>query len=54
MASKGGKGTLIMLPQTQAKVSIDGDSCAHCNKKEHTHDTCFKLHGYPAWWKKYK
>lgn len=43
-----------MLPQTQAKILIDGDNCTHYNKKGHTHDTCIKLHGYLAWWKERK
>lgn len=25
--------------------------CAHCGNSRHTKDTCFKLHGYPDWWK---
>ncbi|CAH9128927.1 unnamed protein product, partial [Cuscuta epithymum] len=26
-------------------------TCAHCKKKGHDIGSCFKLHGYPEWWK---
>ncbi|KAL0309999.1 UNVERIFIED_CONTAM: hypothetical protein Sradi_5942200 [Sesamum radiatum] len=25
--------------------------CSHCDKSGHTRETCFKLHGYPEWYK---
>lgn len=25
--------------------------CTHCGNSKHTKETCFKLHGYPDWWK---
>lgn len=28
--------------------------CDYCNVKGHTMDVCFKLHGYPDWYKEYK
>ncbi|KAF7842470.1 UBN2_3 domain-containing protein [Senna tora] len=28
--------------------------CEHCNGNGHTKDTCFKIHGYPEWWKEFK
>ena len=28
----------------------DGTKCTHCGNMKHTHETCFKLHGYPDWW----
>ena len=28
--------------------------CDHCNGKEHTMETCFKLKGYPDWYKDLK
>lgn len=28
--------------------------CEHCKATEHSKDTCFKLHGYPDWYKKLK
>nr|DAD28311.1 TPA_asm: hypothetical protein HUJ06_029779 [Nelumbo nucifera] len=28
--------------------------CDHCNMGSHTRDTCFKLHGYPEWYKELK
>ena len=28
--------------------------CTHCGNPKHTRDICFKLHGYPEWWKELK
>ncbi|KAF7807042.1 uncharacterized protein G2W53_039203 [Senna tora] len=28
--------------------------CDHCKVNGHTKETCFKLHGYPDWWKELK
>jgi len=25
--------------------------CTHCEMKKHTKETCFKIVGYPEWWK---
>ncbi|KAL0318781.1 UNVERIFIED_CONTAM: hypothetical protein Sangu_2034300 [Sesamum angustifolium] len=27
--------------------------CVHCNKSGHSRNACFKLHGYPEWFKEY-
>lgn len=24
---------------------------SYCNRNDHTNDTCFKIHGYPSWFK---
>ncbi|XP_042006197.1 uncharacterized protein LOC121754977 [Salvia splendens] len=29
-------------------------TCTHCEKKKHSRDTCFELHGYPDWWEERK
>lgn len=34
-------------------TKIDG-FCDHCKNVGHTKETCFKLHGYPDWFKEYK
>lgn len=52
MASKGRKNEPILVPR--AEMPTEEVNCAHCNKKGHTQDTCFKLHGYPTWWKERK
>ena len=28
--------------------------CDYCNNDGHVRDTCFRLHGYPGWYKEYK
>ena len=28
--------------------------CTHCGNSKHTREICFKLHGYPEWWKELK
>ena len=52
MASKGKKNELIIVPQST--MPTGEDSCIYCGRKGHTQDTCFKLHGYPIWWKECK
>jgi gag-polypeptide of LTR copia-type/Retrotransposon gag protein len=37
--------------QSQSTMGI---GCTHCGNSKHTKDTCFKLHGYPEWWKELK
>ena len=39
---------------TRAKVQSEGGGCTHCGNMKHTHETCFKLHGYSDWWNEYK
>ncbi|XP_078166104.1 uncharacterized protein LOC144560731 [Carex rostrata] len=34
--------------------SATGAGCTHCGNPKHTKETCFKLHGYPEWWKELK
>ncbi|KAJ8619667.1 hypothetical protein MRB53_028196 [Persea americana] len=34
----------------KSRVSSEGLKCTHCGHLKHTHETCFKLHGYPDWW----
>lgn len=37
------------------KIDKNKLKCEHCNGIKHTKDTCFKIYGYPEWWKeKYK
>ncbi|KAK9143019.1 hypothetical protein Syun_012419 [Stephania yunnanensis] len=33
-------------------VNKDDMFCDHCKAKRHTKETCFKLHGFPDWYKK--
>ena len=33
--------------------TADG-GCTHCGNPKHTWEICFKLHGYPEWWKELK
>ena len=28
--------------------------CTYCGNPKHTRETCFKVHGYPEWWKDLK
>lgn len=32
------------------KSQSEGVGCTHCGNIKHTHETCFKLNGYPDWW----
>lgn len=32
------------------KINTEGTKCFHYGNTNHTHDTCFKLHGYSDWW----
>ncbi|KAF7816125.1 uncharacterized protein G2W53_030094 [Senna tora] len=41
------KGNLIKKKDLSKKDKF----CEHCNNTGHTKDTCFKLHGYPDWFK---
>ncbi|KAJ0093007.1 hypothetical protein Patl1_26891 [Pistacia atlantica] len=34
----------------KSRASSDGLKCSHYGNSRRTHDTCFKLHGYPDWW----
>lgn len=45
MASKGFKPE-----KPKSKPQSDGAKCTHCGSMKHTHETCFKLHGYLEWW----
>jgi len=69
MASKGVKigkqplPSLHMSPSLEGRKQIvasktkapsKGGGCTHCGKLKHTHETCFKLHGYPEWWNEFK
>lgn len=36
------------------KYSSYGTKCSHCGGTKHTHETCFKLHGYPDWWTEFQ
>ena len=33
--------------------TVDG-GYTHCENPKHTQKICFKLHGYPEWWKELK
>ncbi|KAJ0077034.1 hypothetical protein Patl1_35923 [Pistacia atlantica] len=33
----------------KSRASSDSLKCSHRGNSRHTHDTCFKLHGYPNW-----
>ena len=33
------------------KKDKDGQFCDYCHAKGHVRNSCFKLHGYPAWYK---
>ncbi|XP_034919512.1 uncharacterized protein [Populus alba] len=35
---------------SKSRATFDGTKCSHCGGAKHTHETCFKLHGYPDWW----
>ncbi|XP_073263621.1 uncharacterized protein [Populus alba] len=47
-SSHGGK-----LNPKKTKGHVEG-GCSHCGNLKHTHETCFKIHGYPEWWTKLK
>jgi len=57
MATKGSKFDQLPIWVAKKHNSVlklkgpsDGGKCRHCGNVIHTHDTCFKLHGYPEWW----
>jgi len=35
---------------SKSQAISDGIKCSHYGGAKHTHETCFKLHGYPDWW----
>ena len=44
------------LPSVEKKGKghiVDG-GCTHCENPKYTRKICFKLHGYPEWWKELK
>lgn len=49
-ASSGGRGT----GRTAANNDKEYLHCEHCSMARHTYDNCFKLHGYPDWYKNLK
>ena len=38
----------------KSKGQIADGGCTHCENPKHTREICFKLHGYPEWWKELK
>ena len=38
----------------KSKGQITDGGCIHCGNPKHTQEICFKLHGYPEWWKELK
>jgi hypothetical protein len=42
----GGKS----VSNSKSRATSDSTKCSHCGGAKHTHETCFKLHGYPDWW----
>lgn len=42
-----------MNTTSKAKSQMEG-GCTNCENMKHTQETCFKLHGYPDWWKELK
>ncbi|KAK9131118.1 hypothetical protein Sjap_011605 [Stephania japonica] len=47
--SKSGSKVVFSKP-----VNRDDLYCDHCKMKRHTKETCFRLHGYPDWFKEVK
>ncbi|XP_073261290.1 uncharacterized protein [Populus alba] len=35
---------------SKSRATSDGTKCSHYGGAKHTHETYFKLHGYPDWW----
>jgi hypothetical protein len=35
---------------SKSRATSDSTKCSHCGGAKHTHETCFKLHGYLDWW----
>ena len=53
--SPSGKEEVLILNKSNptgpsSKQQTEGLKCSHCGNSKHTHDTCFKLHGYLDWW----
>ena len=46
----------ILLPSVgrKSKGQTAYGGCTHCGNPKHTQKICFKLHGYPEWWKDLK
>ncbi|KAI5333480.1 hypothetical protein L3X38_023611 [Prunus dulcis] len=38
------------IPHSRPKAPTNGSGCTHCDNPKHTHNTCFKMNGYPNWW----
>ncbi|KMY84941.1 hypothetical protein BUMB_04206 [Candidatus Paraburkholderia calva] len=59
MLTKEDTGSSLALiskgePVKKEKATKGDGGCTHCGNPKHTKDTCFKLHGYPEWWKEMK
>ncbi|KAJ1389137.1 hypothetical protein SESBI_38551 [Sesbania bispinosa] len=57
MATKGAQllqnaaeGSLGNGGKSTKKQSNTEGGCTHCGNKNHTKETCFKIHCYPDWW----
>ena len=50
---KGKQEEEITRNQTQQRDK-EGEYCEHCNRIGHMKESCFKLHGFPDWYKKLK
>ena len=56
LLSKGISKLRMSSPSVERKgkgQATDG-GCTHGGNPKHTRDICFKLHGYPEWWKELK
>ncbi|XP_078166075.1 uncharacterized protein LOC144560701 isoform X2 [Carex rostrata] len=51
MVVKENEAHLIPARSGQTKPRPPPGGCTHCGGIKHTRETCFKLHGYPDWWK---
>ncbi|KAF7827439.1 Retrovirus-related Pol polyprotein from transposon TNT 1-94 [Senna tora] len=54
MMVKSSQGKNDTGPSKRGGVSKKDKYCDHCKVNGHTRDACFKLHGYPDWWKEMK
>jgi hypothetical protein len=51
MVAKENEANLIPARIRQPKPRPPPGGCTHYGGLKHTKETCFKLHGYPDWWK---
>lgn len=54
MIVKTAQGDMVLGIKRRILIKKDDRQCDHCKGIGHTRDNCFKIHGYPEWYKQLK